>query len=135
MTNSLRHGVPLQYLAQLSERIDERIVPHTTTVTGFLRGSNERISKLILLDHMDWMASHDRQALTEEWREILGHAAPGARLIFRSAHRRPRYLETIDIDGVRLSQVLLFHERLARELSMQDRVHTYAGFHICDVAA
>ncbi len=121
--------------AALKAGLAERIVPHTATVTGFLRGSDERISKFILLDHMDWMASHDRQALTGEWREILRHATPGARLIFRSAHRRPRYLQTIDIDGARLPQLLVFHERLAHELTAQDRVHTYAGFHICDVAA
>jgi S-adenosylmethionine-diacylglycerol 3-amino-3-carboxypropyl transferase len=73
--------------------------------------------------------------LVEEWREILAHAAPRARVIFRSAHARPKYLDTISVDGVRLTEHLLFHEDLARELSRQDRVHTYAGFHICDVPA
>src|SRR3569833_2065727 len=61
--------------------------------------------------------------------------APRARVIFRSAHARPKYLDTISVDGVKLTQHLRFHEDLARELSRQDRVHTYAGFHICDVPA
>jgi S-adenosylmethionine-diacylglycerol 3-amino-3-carboxypropyl transferase len=56
-------------------------------------------------------------------------------VIFRSAHARPRYLDTTIVDGVRLSDRLVFHEELARELTRQDRVHTYAGFHICDVPA
>ena len=56
-------------------------------------------------------------------------------MIFRSAHSRPKYLNTIAVDGVKLTEHLSFHEDLARELSRQDRVHTYAGFHICDVPA
>src|SRR5262249_46637553 len=33
------------------------VVPHTCTVTDFLHGTEERISKFVLLDHMDWMSS------------------------------------------------------------------------------
>jgi S-adenosylmethionine-diacylglycerol 3-amino-3-carboxypropyl transferase len=121
--------------AALKGGLVDRIVPHTSTVTDFLRGSEERVSKFVLLDHMDWMASHYPQALVEEWREILAHAAPRARVIFRSAHSRPKYLDTISVEGVKLTEHLSFHEDLARELSRQDRVHTYAGFHICDVPA
>ena len=121
--------------AALKGGLVDRIVPHTATVTNFLRGSQERVSKFVLLDHMDWMASHYPEALVAEWREILAHAAPRARVIFRSAHARPKYLDTISVDGVRLADHLSFHADLARELSRQDRVHTYAGFHICDVPA
>jgi S-adenosylmethionine-diacylglycerol 3-amino-3-carboxypropyl transferase len=121
--------------ARLKAGLVDTIVPHTSTVTEFLRRTSEPISKFILLDHMDWMASHDPEALAQEWREILRHAAPAARLIFRSAHRRPRYLEAVTVGGARLSERLTFHERIAEELSREDRVHTYAGFHICDVTA
>jgi S-adenosylmethionine-diacylglycerol 3-amino-3-carboxypropyl transferase len=121
--------------AALKAGLVEKIVTHTCTVTDFLRGTDERISKFVLLDHMDWMAGHHPQALAEEWTEIFAQAAPGARVIFRSAHARPRYLETIAMHGMRLIERLSFHENLARELSRQDRVHTYAGFHICDVRA
>lgn len=121
--------------ARLKAGLADRIEPHTTTVTEFLRGATEPISKFILLDHMDWMASHAPEALAEEWHEIFSHATPTARLIFRSAHRRPRYLEAVRIGGVSLMERLAFHEQTARELSREDRVHTYAGFHICDVAA
>jgi len=121
--------------ARLKAGLADCIEPHTTTVTEFLRGATEPISKFILLDHMDWMASHAPEALAEEWHEIFRHATPAARLIFRSAHRRPRYLEAVRIGGVSLMERLAFHEQIARELSREDRVHTYAGFHICDVAA
>lgn len=121
--------------ARLKGGLADRIEPHTTTVTEFLRGATEPISKFILLDHMDWMASHAPEALAEEWHEIFRHATPAARLIFRSAHRRPRYLQAVRIGGVSLMDRLAFHEQIAQELSREDRVHTYAGFHICDVAA
>ena len=35
--------------------------------------------------------------------------------------------------SVRLMEVLDFHPELAQELTRQDRVHTYAGFHIADI--
>jgi S-adenosylmethionine-diacylglycerol 3-amino-3-carboxypropyl transferase len=113
----------------------DRIVPHTTTVTQFLRANEERISKYVLLDHMDWMAGYHPELLVEEWDFILKRAAPDARLIFRSAHERPRYLDAITVGAARqkLSDVLHFHDDWARELTRQDRVHTYAGFHIADL--
>jgi S-adenosylmethionine-diacylglycerol 3-amino-3-carboxypropyl transferase len=121
--------------AALKAGLADAIVPHTATVTEFLRTSPERISKFILLDHMDWMASRDPGALSAEWQQILANAAPDTRLIFRSAQLKPRYLESITASGARLTERLRFHEELARDLSKQDRVHTYAGFHICDVLA
>jgi len=35
----------------------DRVSAHTTTVTQFLQGTHERISRFVLLDHMDWMSS------------------------------------------------------------------------------
>jgi S-adenosylmethionine-diacylglycerol 3-amino-3-carboxypropyl transferase len=44
----------------------DRIIPHTTTVTRFLAGGGEPISRFVLLDHMDWMAHYHPAALDEE---------------------------------------------------------------------
>ena len=114
-----------------------RVSPHTCTVTDFLAGTRERISRFVLLDHMDWMSSYHPEALQEEWQRILERATPGARVLFRSAHARPRYLDRIRLactDGAApLRHVLRFHDEWARELTRQDRVHTYAGFHIADL--
>jgi S-adenosylmethionine-diacylglycerol 3-amino-3-carboxypropyl transferase len=90
----------------------------------------------VLLDHMDWMSSYYPEALAEEWTAILRRAAPDARVIFRSAHEAPRYLDLIEIGArrERLRERLVFHEALARELQRKDRVHTYAGFHVADLA-
>jgi S-adenosylmethionine-diacylglycerol 3-amino-3-carboxypropyl transferase len=106
----------------------EAIVPHTCTVTEFLRATEERISKFVLLDHMDWMSAFRPQAILEEWEAILARATPDARVIFRSARAQPSYLAA-------LPGQLVFHPQLAERLSREDRVHTYAGFHICDIPA
>ena len=120
--------------ARLKQGLAQRIEIHTGTVTGFLNTSDTTISKFVLLDHMDWMSSYAPEALAEEWRAILLRSAPGARVLFRSAHRTPRYLETLKIDdGGALRQRLDFQDEFARSLEPQDRVHTYAGLHIADV--
>jgi S-adenosylmethionine-diacylglycerol 3-amino-3-carboxypropyl transferase len=117
----------------------DRIQLHTCTVTEFLQRTQERITKYVLLDHMDWMSSYQPRALVEEWNAILDRAAPAARVILRSAHADPTYLRTVTVgEGAnrrQLNEAVRFHPDLARTLSRADRVHTYAGFHIADVTA
>ena len=113
-----------------------RIEVRTSTVTEFLQQTDERISKFVLLDHMDWMSSYHPEALAEEWQAILDKATATARVIFRSAHMQPAYIEALRLSGGRrLRDVLNFRDGLARALQPLDRVHTYAGFHIADVRA
>lgn len=122
--------------AALKSGLVDCIRTHSCTVTEFLNATDERISKFVLLDHMDWMSCYYPEALAEEWAAILGHATPDARIIFRSAHVRPAYLDSVAVGGGwRLRDVLVFHEDLALDLARFDRVHTYAGFHIADVRA
>jgi S-adenosylmethionine-diacylglycerol 3-amino-3-carboxypropyl transferase len=122
----------------LKAGLADRITPHTCTVTEFLRSTEERISRFVLLDHMDWMSSYRPQALAEEWNAILARATGDARLIFRSAHAKPSYLDQIRVGAggaeCRLADVLRFDPHLAARLTRRDRVHTYAGFHIAEVA-
>jgi S-adenosylmethionine-diacylglycerol 3-amino-3-carboxypropyl transferase len=86
---------------------------------------------------MDWMSSYHPEALAEEWDAILDRAAPGARVLFRSARAAPAYLEQVNVlhQGQlrRLTELVRFYPEWARELSQRDRVHTYAGFHIADL--
>ena len=121
--------------ATLKAGLADTVVTHTCTVTEFLQGTSEHISKFVLLDHMDWMSSYYPEALAEEWTAILERATPNARVIFRSAHAAPAYLDLIEIGArrERLRERLVFHEAMARDLQRRDRVHTYAGFHIADL--
>ena len=115
----------------------ECIQLHTATVAELLAGTEQRFSKYVLLDHMDWMSSYAPQALSEEWALILERARADARIIFRSAHAAPAYLQDLEVspERGRLRDCLRFHPELAAQMQPLDRVHTYAGFHIADVAA
>ena len=115
----------------------DRIRLHTQTVSTFLAAHREPLSRFVLLDHMDWMSSYQPEALAEEWALILHRARADARIIFRSAHRAPTYLERLEIGPrrARLAERLQFHPELSAAMQPLDRVHTYAGFHIADVRA
>lgn len=123
--------------AALKAGLADRIRFRTDTVTRFLQSTDERISKFVLLDHMDWMSFYQPAALAEEWEAILDRATPDARIIFRSAHAAPRYLERLAIGPAarRLDDLLTFRPEIAAALQPFDRVHTYAGFHIADARA
>jgi S-adenosylmethionine-diacylglycerol 3-amino-3-carboxypropyl transferase len=122
---------------RLKSGLVERIEAHTMTVTDFLRANEAPISRFVLLDHMDWMSSYHPAALIEEWEAIRARAAPRARILLRSAHAKPAYLDAIRIGAERekLRDVFRFMDDIADALQPRDRVHTYAGFVIADVPA
>ncbi|MDD2884660.1 MAG: BtaA family protein [Dechloromonas sp.] len=115
----------------------DRIVCHDATVTDFLLAGESPISRFVLLDHMDWMSSYYPAALHEEWAAIFKRAAPGARILLRSAHAQPPFLEWLTVGPERqpLTARLHYHTALAAHLQQQDRVHTYPGFVIGEVTA
>jgi S-adenosylmethionine-diacylglycerol 3-amino-3-carboxypropyl transferase len=119
----------------LKSGLVDRIRTHTCTVTEFLHDTSKPISRFVLLDHMDWMSSYHPAALVEEWNAILGRARSGARILLRSAHADPAFLNWVRVGNQRqrLDEVLTFDHALAARLHADDRVHTYAGFKIADV--
>ena len=78
----------------------------------------------MLLDAQDWMTDGQLNAL---WTEITRTAAPGARVIFRTA------AEQSLLPG-RLSPALLdqwrYEEDASRDYSARDRSAIYGGFHL-----
>ena len=56
--------------------------------------------------------------------------------LIRSAHEDPAFLHWVRVGHWRrpLDEVLTFDRSLAARLHVDDRVHTYAGFMIADVA-
>ncbi|HEY6940352.1 BtaA family protein [Dokdonella sp.] len=142
MTGHYRRDCCPEYLKRhnfdrLKSGLVDRVVPHTTTVTEFLRAHEGPITRFVLLDHMDWMSSYHPAALVDEWEAIRERAAPRARILLRSAHARPGYLDDIRIGPARerLRDAFRFMDAEAAALQPHDRVHTYAGFVIADAPA
>jgi len=114
-----------------------RLHIHTGTITDHLQTSNKKYSRFVLLDHMDWMSHHNPEGLSSEWGAILEKSCPDARVIFRSAALNVNYLDGLMVNykgsKTNLGQLLTFNSELAKKLHPQDRVHTYASFHIASL--
>lgn len=117
----------------------DRVSAHTDTVEGFLRKNpGVKISRFVLLDHMDWLSDKLYDALVAEWDAILKTATPNARVIWRSGGLDTSpYLNRvpIEINGEKklLGDVLSYHTEQAAELHQKCRVHTYGSFYIADL--
>jgi S-adenosylmethionine-diacylglycerol 3-amino-3-carboxypropyl transferase len=124
--------------ARLKTSVD-RLSIHTRSLTEFLRDSSSGFTRFVLLDHMDWMNGKLRPALADEWTQILGKAAPGARVIYRSAGLSTPWLDPLSVRfrgrSERLGDLLRRHSEWADTLHARDRVHTYGSFHIVDLPA
>src|SRR5437588_326743 len=62
----------------LKRGLVDNISIHTSTITEFLNSHSGKISRFVLLDHMDWMATKP-QLLKEEVQEIINHSSYNAR--------------------------------------------------------
>lgn len=98
--------------------LNENMTEHLARLPA---GSRHRY---VLLDAQDWMTDAQLNAL---WREITRTAAPGARVIFRTA-AEPTLLPE------RIAESILgqwtYHEERSRELASADRSAIYGGFHL-----
>jgi S-adenosylmethionine-diacylglycerol 3-amino-3-carboxypropyl transferase len=102
-----------------------RVAIHHANFTELLASKGAgQVDRFVLLDAQDWMT--DRQ-LNDLWTEITRTAAPGARVIFRTA------AEPSLLPG-RVSDTLLdqwsYEAETSRELSARDRSAIYGGFHL-----
>lgn len=115
----------------------DQVTTHTNSVLGFLEGSPEQISRFILLDHMDWLYSHYQDVLTAEWQGIVDRAAPGARVLWRSAGLKVDFVDPIVVrangQSRRMEELLDYQTDLAARLHPIDRVNTYGSFYIADL--
>ncbi len=48
----------------------------TGSLLGFLEAFPGTISRFVLLDHMDWLSSHDNPVLARKWQALVGRAPP-----------------------------------------------------------
>lgn len=123
---------------RLKSGVADQVTSHTNTVQGFLEKSEHKISRFILLDHMDWLSKDPaKKILTAEWQAIVNQATPNARALWRSAGLDGTFINPIEVDvngqKKKLGDILQYNHPLATELHVRDRVHTYGSFCIADI--
>ncbi|MDR1477357.1 MAG: BtaA family protein [Planctomycetaceae bacterium] len=129
----------LQYdnFVKLKNGSVDKIETHSNTVEGFLRSNPDvKISRFVLLDHMDWLSYHLYDALVSEWEMIINHAANNTRVLWRSGGLKTDYIDAVPVvyngEKTKLGEVLSMQTEKAAELHKLDRVHTYGSFYVAD---
>lgn len=97
---------------------------HSMSLIDFLRRNPGKYTHFVLLDHQDWLASHQPETLQREWELILQHAAPGAKVLMRSAS------STVGFIPAFARECLQFYPHLTEAAHRKDRVGTYASTHL-----
>jgi S-adenosylmethionine-diacylglycerol 3-amino-3-carboxypropyl transferase len=106
------------------ERTD-RVETHLASMTDYLAALEPAsLDRYVLLDAQDWM---NEEQITALWRQITRTAAPGARVIFRTAGpdsplERKLPADLIGRWNYEAEEALAFHDK--------DRSSIYGGFHI-----
>jgi len=113
-------------LATLAERAG-RIKTHTCSISQFLQRNPGTYSHYVLLDHQDWLAWHDPDALREEWELIFKNSRPGTKGLLRSAGL------TMDFVPEDIRNRLHFYPELTDPLHLTDRVGTYGSLTFAEV--
>lgn len=103
----------------------DKVEVHHTSITEFLQSQPQAsLDCYVFLDAQDWMNAQQLSAL---WNEVLRTAAPGARVIFRTASEdspltsalTPAFLGRWEYDPAKSAQAVL-----------KDRSSIYGGFHV-----
>jgi S-adenosylmethionine-diacylglycerol 3-amino-3-carboxypropyl transferase len=112
----------------------DRVSTHTNSVQGFLESHEGKISRFVLLDHMDWLSDHFFPLLESEWQAIIERATPESRIIWRSGGFNTDFIDMVQVQHggklIKARSMLEYDQALAEELHPQDRVHTYGSFYI-----
>lgn len=103
----------------------DRIQTYSTTLTKFLQDNPGQYSHFVLLDHQDWLAAHDQEALTEEWQLILENSKVGTKILLRSAAKTIDFIPEFVHDKVQF-----LGDDIMRPMQLADRVGTYASVHL-----
>ncbi|MBP5622970.1 MAG: BtaA family protein [Thermoguttaceae bacterium] len=117
----------------------DNVTAYTCTAEQFLRKNPDvKISKFVLLDHMDWLSDNFYDSLVSEWDAILQTATPHARVIWRSGGLdTSTYINNVPVklngQEKKLGDILDYHLEEAAELHKLCRVHTYGSFYIADL--
>tara|TARA_Y100001934_G_C12360577_1_gene780489 strand:- start:1276 stop:2460 length:1185 start_codon:yes stop_codon:yes gene_type:complete len=115
----------------------DRLSVHSNTMADFLRESDKKISRFVLLDHMDWLSRHNNPGLIDEWTQILANRADDTKILWRSTAKTCEFIDDLQLPGdkesFRLGEVLAYNQSLANELHARDRVGIYESFYVANV--
>lgn len=102
-----------------------RVEVHNTLITEFLQSQpQESLDCYVFLDAQDWMTN---QQLRELWNEVMRTAAPGARVIFRTAGIDTPLQEALDKEFLAKWH---YDKTLSAKAVKRDRSSIYGGFHV-----
>jgi len=103
------------------KRTEQKVHTHTTTISKFLEKNPKAYSHYVLLDHQDWLAANDVQALEEEWQLILKNSRPGTKILLRSGATK------VDFFPAFVQEKVNFEHAHTSEEHLKDRVGTYGS--------
>ncbi len=124
--NCCPNYVKAEHFATLQAHAD-RVFTHTLTLSDFLYSHPGNYSHFVLLDHQDWLATHNPAALLREWQLIFANSRPGAKVLLRSASPQLDFLPQSVRDRLR------FQPEVTTPLHQLDRVGTYASLHLAEI--
>jgi len=123
---------------RLKAGLADRVRVYTGSVEQFLAAHDQPITRFVLLDHMDWLCDKLQACLASEWQAIVDRAAPHARVIWRSGGVSTDFVDRIKVRTVggprSVGEIVGYQPEMAARLHCRCRVHTYASFHIADLA-
>lgn len=103
----------------------DRVTPLNRPVTDVLdEAPVASVDRVVLLDAQDWMSDTQLNAL---WTAITRAAAPGARVIFRTAARKSPLEGRID---PAILECWKYEAEASRRHTVNDRSAIYGGFHL-----
>lgn len=96
-----------------------------TSITEFLESQpQESMDCYVFLDAQDWM---NKQQLNELWKEVVRTAAPGARVIFRTAGEDSPLTEALEPE---ILEKFEYEPKDSEKAVAKDRSSIYGGFHV-----
>lgn len=104
----------------IKKQID-KIQTHTCSISEFLINNPGKYSHFVLLDHQDWLAKNNQDALIEEWKLILKNSIPGTKILMRSGHNSIEYFPKF------ISDYIDFNNKNTKAQHHLDRVGTYGS--------
>jgi S-adenosylmethionine-diacylglycerol 3-amino-3-carboxypropyl transferase len=111
----------------LLQAIIGKVYTYDYTIIEFLKRNPGTYTHFVLLDHQDWLAWHDSQALREEWQLLLDNSRPGSKILMRSALADISFLPEVAKSSLR------FFPEKSNDLHKQDRVSTYGSLHLAEI--